>query len=279
MPRCPVVLATACCTMAVGSMIGCAPKGEKVAAPAAEAANTPHLITLADFSITAPDTLAAGWTTFQAKNTAQELHHATLIRLDSAHTVDELVAALKNPGPPPAWAIWMGGPQQESEVTIDLTPGNYAWICLIPGSDSIPHFMKGMVKSFVVVPAAMAGASEPTADVDVTSKDYTWVLSTPITAGAHTLKITTEPGQPHEMVILRTTPGTTSKEVLQWMDKMQGPPPVESVQGISTMQAGISEYEQMNFTPGHYVVLCFVPDAKDGKPHAAHGMTLDFDVK
>jgi hypothetical protein len=35
----------------------------------------------------------------------------------------------------------------------------------------------------------------------------------------------------------------------------------------------------MNFTPGHYALICFVPDAKDGKAHFMHGMTQDFDVK
>ena len=28
----------------------------------------------------------------------------------------------------------------------------------------------------------------------------------------------------------------------------------------------------MTFEPGSYALICFVPDAKDGKPHAMHGM-------
>jgi hypothetical protein len=27
-----------------------------------------------------------------------------------------------------------------------------------------------------------------------------------------------------------------------------------------------------DFTPGEYALICFLPDAKDGKPHFAHGM-------
>ena len=34
-----------------------------------------------------------------------------------------------------------------------------------------------------------------------------------------------------------------------------------------------------SFTPGDYTLLCFVPDAKDGKPHIAHGMVKNFTVK
>jgi hypothetical protein len=34
----------------------------------------------------------------------------------------------------------------------------------------------------------------------------------------------------------------------------------------------------MEFTPGEYGMLCFIPDAKDGKPHIAHGMMKQFTV-
>jgi hypothetical protein len=276
--RSPAILATTVCALSLGFLDGCA-KPEKPDTPPLATVSYNHEISLADFTITAPDTLPAGWTTFKATNKAQQLHHATLVRLDSAHTVDELVAAMKNPGPPPSWATWLGGPQQESEVTVNLVPGNYAWICVIPGTDNVPHFVKGMYKAFTVVAATTAGPAEPKADVEVALKDYTWTMSTPITAGEHMLKLHTEPGQPHEAVILRVAAGKTSKDVLAWMEKMAGPPPVESVQGISAMQAGEVQYEKMTFTPGHYAILCFVPDAKDGKAHFMHGMTLDFDVK
>jgi uncharacterized cupredoxin-like copper-binding protein len=31
-------------------------------------------------------------------------------------------------------------------------------------------------------------------------------------------------------------------------------------------------------TPGRYAIVCFVPDAKDGKPHEMHGMVREFTV-
>jgi len=33
------------------------------------------------------------------------------------------------------------------------------------------------------------------------------------------------------------------------------------------------------FTPGTYVLLCFIPDAKDGKPHSSHGMAKEIKVE
>jgi hypothetical protein len=34
----------------------------------------------------------------------------------------------------------------------------------------------------------------------------------------------------------------------------------------------------LDLTPGNYALLCFIPDAKDGKPHIMHGMMKDFTV-
>ena len=31
--------------------------------------------------------------------------------------------------------------------------------------------------------------------------------------------------------------------------------------------------------PGKYVLLCFIPDARDGRPHSAHGMAKEITVE
>jgi len=36
---------------------------------------------------------------------------------------------------------------------------------------------------------------------------------------------------------------------------------------------------ELSLTPGEYALICFVPDAKDGKAHFAHGMMSTFVVK
>jgi hypothetical protein len=38
------------------------------------------------------------------------------------------------------------------------------------------------------------------------------------------------------------------------------------------MQPGQLNHLRAEFTAGDYVLLCFVPDSGDGKPHVAHGM-------
>jgi hypothetical protein len=35
----------------------------------------------------------------------------------------------------------------------------------------------------------------------------------------------------------------------------------------------------VDLEPGQYGLICFIPDAKDGKPHSAHGMTETLTVR
>jgi len=49
--------------------------------------------------------------------------------------------------------------------------------------------------------------------------------------------------------------------------------------GVSAIAKGRSSTFPVNLTPATYGMICFLPDAKDGKPHSAHGMTMQFEVK
>ena len=42
---------------------------------------------------------------------------------------------------------------------------------------------------------------------------------------------------------------------------------------------GGAAYVTVDFTPGDYAFVCFLPDAKDGKPHFEHGMVKQVHVE
>ena len=50
------------------------------------------------------------------------------------------------------------------------------------------------------------------------------------------------------------------------------------VGGPNNVDPGQSVTAIMHFDPGEYGVACFIPDDKDGKPHAAHGMVGEVNV-
>lgn len=242
-----------------------------------------------DFAFEAPDSITGGWTTFHLVNDGPNLHHIQLVRLDSGKTIQDLDAAMKNPGPPPRWAVFVGGPNapspgSSSDATLNLQPGNYAMLCMVDIPGRVPHVAKGMVHPLTVTAETGTPAAEPGADITISESDYKFDIPATITAGNHTFKVVNSGPQPHEIEIIRLAPGKTMKDFGEFMakayaDKVDGPPPGDGIGGITAIMPGATEYFTANMTPGNYVMLCFLPDSKDGKPHLDHGMVKEFTVK
>lgn len=238
-------------------------------------------ITYTDYAFDAPASIPAGVTTFRAVNRGKEIHHAVLVRFTDGKGLKDLLAHLqqsKGQGAFPAWAAMQGGTVLDAEVTIDMKAGNYAWICIVPSADGTPHIAKGMMREFTVTPAASKSAL-PKVDASITMQDYGWTFSAPLKAGKQTLKLTTAPGQPHELVMLKLVPGKTAKEAAIWAEKPEGPPPFTWAMGVSPMTAGTPNYWTVDLSAGTYALVCFIPDAKDGRPHLLHGMLQQIEVK
>ena len=246
-----------------------------------------------DFSFDAPDSISAGWTTFRFVNDGPSLHHLQIIRLDSGKTMADFGPAMeamnKNHTPPPAWIVDAGGPNApnptggESNASINMQPGNYLLLCFVDIPNHVPHFTKGMIRPLKVTAATGAAAPEPTADITLTLADYAFTLPGTVAAGKHTFKVVNNGPQSHEVELFRLAPGKTMKDFNAFVEnayagKAEGPPPVDALGGIAAESPGTAEYFTADLTPGNYVLLCFVPDAKDGKAHIEHGMVKEFKV-
>lgn len=256
-------------------------------AQAGAPAASPTTITVhgKDFAFTAPDTVTAGMVTFHFTNDGPGFHHMQLVRLDSGKTVADFEKAMSGPpsGPPARWMTFVTGPNApnpgaETNATFDLTAGNYAIVCLVDIPNGVPHFTKGMVKALTVVASSAASAPAPKADATITLADYAFQLSGDITAGQHTFEVKNSAMQPHEIEIVKLAPGKTAQDFLKWMGKMAGPPPASAVGGVSATSANMPVYFTASFDKGNYAMFCFLPDAKDGKPHFMHGMIHTFSV-
>ena len=237
-----------------------------------------------DFAYSAPKTIKAGATTFRLVNDGKELHHLTIIRLEKGKTMADLAAAMKTPGPPPAWSTDAGGPNPalpggSASATLTLEEGDYVMVCFIasPGGTA-PHAMKGMMRGLKVT-GAKSDAAEPTADVTIHLSDYKFDVSKPLTAGHHVINVTNEASQSHEVVIVALPPGKSISDLGKWVDNlMKGPPPGKPLGGMAALAKGHAGSFPVDLKPGHYGLICFLPDVKDGKPHFVHGMTQEFTV-
>jgi plastocyanin len=244
-----------------------------------------------DFAFSGPKTVkASGPITFRLINDGKELHHVTIVKLAKGKTMKDVAEAMKKKGPPPSWMTDVGGPNPAvpggtAEATLNLEPGEYALFCFIPSPGSaMPHMAKGMVSSITVEADAAAGpqqAGAPVADVTMNASDYKFDLSKPLTAGKHMINFVNNAQQSHEVVVVELAPGKTAADVSKWLDKdmMKGPPPGKTVGGMAAMAKGRSGMFPLDLKAGNYALLCFVPDAKDGKPHNMHGMVQQVVVK
>jgi hypothetical protein len=84
-------------------------------------------------------------------------------------------------------------------------------------------------------------------------------------------------GQPHFAVLQQVAAGTTTDQVLQFLQSgEQGPPPSWVLPGsleTGSLSPGRSMTVNYDLPPGQYVLMCFFPDPEmDGMPHAFMGM-------
>lgn len=236
-----------------------------------------------DFFFEAPDTILSGVTTIRLENGGKDLHHVQLVRLEGGHSLNELIDLVKAGAPAPAWAHMVGGPNvpvpgAASTATLDLKPGQYGIICWVHGADGIPHFMKGMYKGLVVVPAPVAVGTMPEADAEMVLDDYSYTFSAPLQAGRRTIRVRNAAAQPHEVVIFQLAPGKSAQDILEWVHHQDGPPPGAPVGGTTFLAHDGENYVTLDLAEGRYALICFVPDAADGKPHFMHGMISELEV-
>lgn len=290
--RLPLALALA---ITLGSLDGCQPQDRRDSDPAARtdmAAATPTVVTATDYAFQTPDTLAAGWTTFHLVNNGGQPHMAQLIRLDPGMTLEEYLEAygeaFRTAGPRPEWARRLGGPgvatpQQTSNATLYLEPGNYVWICLFNLPDGIPHVVgHGMAEPFVVKAAGATAGSQTAPEHDVVMRlvDYTFSLSAPLTAGRQMIRVENAGSQSHEVGVMKLATGKTIADVQAWIQNPGEAPPESMgslVGGVTSLAPGAEAYFEVDLTPGEYVLLCFVT-APDGRSHIDHGMIQQISV-
>jgi hypothetical protein len=247
-------------------------------------AGAPNVVTVTatDYRFDAPAEVPAGLTAIRLVNKGPSLHHIQLMKLEEGKSLEDLLGAMKGEGFP-AWARPAGGPAPpevgSTSTSIEaLEPGTYVLICFIPAEDGVPHVMKGMFRELKVAGPAGAATPEPEADIVVNLVDYDFELSRPITAGKHTIRIENTAPQPHEIAIVRLNSGKKPTDYTAWGMKPVGPAPGSIHGGLSGIMPGAHSFIEVDLPPGEYGLLCFLPDAKDGKPHFEHGMAKSIKV-
>jgi hypothetical protein len=245
-----------------------------------------------EFAFIAPATIAAGTTTFRLVNDGKQIHQISILRLAKGKTLNDYAAAIKA-GKPAPWAVGVGGPNaagpgQSIDATVTLDAGSYVLVCWVPSpGGQVPHMAQGMIQPLAVTAvgdvtrpgAAVSYVPESTPDVHLVLSDYAFKFSKPLIAGKHTIHVMNTGTQEHEAALVKLAPGKSMRDFDAWASTgMKGPAPAEPAPGMAGLGTGRTGSFDTNLTAGRYGVICWIPDAKDGKPHSMHGMVQEFTV-
>ena len=245
-------------------------------------------ITALDYAYSMPANLdiQAGLVSFALVNNGSQPHQAQVARLNSGVTdgqvVDQLITK-KNQNAAFSLLSFEGGPDVVAagygqEVTLNLTTGQYVLLCLVVGSDGIPHVDKGMIHFFNVSSSSSHLAPPQDAGV-VMMKNFSFSLPTSIShARTQTLLVTNGDSEPHELSIVRLAAHKTASDVRAFYQAPAGAPPFVEVGGMAALDAGASAWLSLSLDPGNYVVYSYMPDIKTGQSQLFLGMIASFTV-
>jgi hypothetical protein len=125
---------------------------DRSAAAAPEADGT---FTMRDFSFDMPTTLPTGKSTYQVVNEGPQPHEFVVVKVAAGKTSEDVRTWYRTPDAPPPFEA-VGGINGLADgragfTTVDLGPGAYAAICVIPDQASgVPHIELGMIQDFSV---------------------------------------------------------------------------------------------------------------------------------
>ncbi len=207
-------------------------------------------VTATDFAYEMPEEITGGLVTMNLVNEGAEPHEYALVQSDAQHSADELTAAIdetvRRGGEPPKWVEDVGsyGVQTtgvSSSVTREFEPGNYAFVCFIPGpGNNENHLELGMRRGFTV--SGDSGAAPDSDGVVTATKDGFEVPEVP--AGEPTLEVRNDGADPFDFALVRFNPGQDVADVEKWFEEgLQGEAPATLYGG-----AGFAQDESVFFS-------------------------------
>lgn len=242
-------------------------------------------VSMDDFSIDVPEAVEAGLVEVHGINSGDVTHQVGFARLPDGMTAEEHIEHLKaDLGAAVDAADYRGGvqlvrPGHEQTVTIDLDPGEYVVVCVLPGPEpGESHLLHGMWAELTVV---SGGPDRDSDSIDRLPTDGTielidWAFDVPDTLQSGDVYTVVNNGtQVHEIGMAALADGATRDDVLAFLTgeaPADAPPPFTDLSGVGWLSPGESQTLPIDVPPGRYVFVCYIPDPDDGTPHFMKGM-------
>lgn len=236
--------------------------------------------TLSEYHIEIPSEIPSGFVRLSATNNGGFVHYLLLARIHDGMSYDEWMQAFEeNEFAAEGMVDFYGGPNgvnpgETVSVEMNLDPGVYVALCLIPGPDGKSHAAMGMM-----APVTVTDEGEP---VDLAALDIEATVS--VTEGSFTVSpgfdgqgrvlVTNDGTETHEMLITEILEGGSFEEYEAALSAGSGPELSANyrvTQGVAVMSPGRSIIAEIDLTEGDYVFVCLAPSMSDFLPHTMHG--------
>jgi hypothetical protein len=234
-----------------------------------------YLITATDYAYTGLPVLApAGWLILRLANRGSEQHMLGVLAVPNGYTSATFVDSIVHLHVPPDVKSWAGvdvvSPGDTAVVSAYFAPGKYAVGCFVKSPDGAFHVVKGMAGSFDVIAAPDTG-SAPAIDAIATMRGSDIELTgAPIRSGVRTIRVLSDGPNFRDFQLLRLLPGRASQDALTWYGhRATVAPAATAIGGVSGMTSRQHAAMTVNFTPGSYVMLFDIRDAR-GRPGFVH---------
>jgi len=254
------------------------------AGPRPHAATPSIVVDSRTFAVTLPASLQAGLAVVSMTGAGQPWTGVTLARLKPGVSHAAVVRTLKKAdfAHLDTLGVPYGGVGAAGSVTVNLRAGKYVVFDTEQQGPKSP--VQEASRFFTVGPASGPAGAAPTAIATITMDDMRFKVPASLPAGRDTIKMVDPDQVEHMAVMAKIAEGKTYKDVLAYIKSgaNNGPGPVDPATfgGINVMGPGQTAYLTQSFSPGEYVVLCFVNDPKKGgMPHVAEGMVNHFMVR
>ena len=236
-----------------------------------------------------PSDIKGGVVTITLDNSkGKEPHDFQLAELEG-HTLDDVLkqvaseSATLEPWLKHGVGVNEAMPGKSTSATFELKPNTeYAFFCTESNEEkNIPHATHGMSGTFKTGEDSGAAMPESTATID--TSEYKFAIDG-LKSGKNTVEFSNKGSMLHHVIIVPFLEGKTLddlKTTLASQDDSPAAPPVDFEKGSFSAVAGPGQsiVYDLDLAPGHYAILCFMPDpGTAGPPHALKGMVDEFTV-
>jgi hypothetical protein len=235
--------------------------------------------TLSGKKISGPKEIKGGLVEVTFKNNGDQGAGVQFVRGTDGHTGAEALKAAaawgENGKALPTWVKIEGGTAtaqkgSSTKATLVLPAGDY---------------MAVDIDSNAATPVKVTGgesAELPTTDGRIEASEYKFT-SSGINSGRAQIEFDNVGKEPHFFVAVQYKPGATLDDIKKFIRDEKGKPPFVEDEGSELASAlfdgGRKAVMDVNFKPGKYALLCFIPDRAGGPPHVAKGMVSELEVQ